>query len=98
MNLTPSFNTLAEAELSDAVDHYEGESPGLGAVFLAAVERAVADLVEYPESAPVLSGPYRKKVLTRFPFNLIYRLKRNEIRILAVAHQRRRPYYWLGRS
>ncbi len=98
MNRTPSFNTLAEAELGDAVDHYEGESPGLGSAFLAAVERAVADLVEYPESAPVLSGPYRKKVLTRFPFNLIYRLKRNEIRILAVAHQRRRPYYWLGRS
>jgi plasmid stabilization system protein ParE len=93
-----SFNSLAEAELSDAVDYYEQESPGLGAAFLAAVEHAVTDLVEYPESAPVLSGPYRKKVLSRFPFNLIYRLKGNEIRILAIAHQRRRPYYWLGRT
>jgi toxin ParE1/3/4 len=98
VNLSASFNTLAEADLSDAVDQYEGESPGLGSAFLAAVERAVADLVEYPEIAPILSGPYRKKVLLRFSYNLIYRIKRNEIRILAVAHQRRRPYYWLGRA
>ena len=98
MTFAASFNSLAEAELSDAVDHYEQESPGLGTAFLAAVEHAVTDLVEYPESAPVLSGPYRKKVLSRFPFNLIYRVKKNEIRILAIAHQRRRPYYWLGRT
>jgi len=86
-----SFNSLAEAELNDSVDHY-------GTAFLATVEQAITDLVEYPESAPVLSGPYRKKVLSRFPFNLIYRIKGNEVRILAVAHQRRRPYYWLGRA
>ena len=98
MTFAASFNSLAEAELSDAVDSYEQGSPGLGAAFLAAVERAVTDLVEYPESAPVLSGPFRKKVLSRFPFNLIYRIKSDEIRILAVAHQRRRPYYWLGRT
>ena len=98
MTFAASFNTLAEAELSDAIDDYEQGSSGRGAAFLAAVERAIADLLAYPESAPVLSGPFRKKVLTRFPYNLIYRIKGNEIRILAVAHQRRRPYYWLGRA
>ena len=98
MTFAASFNTLAEAELSDALDDYEQASPGRGAAFLATVERAVTDLVAYPESAPVLSGPYRKKVLSRFPYTLIYRIKGNEIRILAVAHQKRRPYYWLGRA
>jgi plasmid stabilization system protein ParE len=40
----------------------------------------------------------RRFVLPRFPYSLIYRhLGADEVRILAVAHQKRRPRYWTGR-
>jgi toxin ParE1/3/4 len=98
VSFSASFNSFAEAELKEAFDHYEKESAGLGEAFLAAVEDAVASLLEHPQAAPVLREPYRKKALFRFPYNIIYRVKVDEVRILAVPHKRRRPFYWLGRT
>lgn len=98
MSRFASFNSLAEAELSEAVTYYELESSRLGAALLEIVEQAVAGLLEYPESGPVLRGSYRKRVLRRFPFSLIYRINGEEVRILAVAHHRRRPFYWSSRG
>jgi toxin ParE1/3/4 len=37
-------------------------------------------------------------VLNRFPFALIYRIERDEVQILAVAHHSRRPGYWRERE
>ncbi len=33
----------------------------------------------------------------RFPYSLVYSVRPNEIRIVAVAHQKRRPFYWRAR-
>jgi toxin ParE1/3/4 len=92
-----SFNVLADGELTDAVAFYELEAEGLGAALLDIVEDAVADLRKFPESGEVLKGSYRRKVLRRFPFSLIYRINDREVRILAVMHHKRRPFYWQGR-
>ena len=35
--------------------------------------------------------------MQRFPFNVLYREAGNTVQVLAVAHHRRRPGYWLGR-
>jgi toxin ParE1/3/4 len=32
-----------------------------------------------------------------FPYNVIFREVDGSIQVLAVAHHRRRPLYWLGR-
>jgi hypothetical protein len=36
--------------------------------------------------------------LQRFSFNLVYRNFRGEAVVVAVAHKRRRPGYWRGRT
>ena len=36
-------------------------------------------------------------VCSTFPYALFYSLYAQEVRILAVAHQRRRPFYWEDR-
>lgn len=97
MRLAASFNPMAEDELGDAVAFYELEAEGLGAALLDIVEHAVGQLLEFPHSGAMMRGPYRKKVLHRFPFSLIYTLKGDEIRILAMMHHKRRPFYWRGR-
>jgi plasmid stabilization system protein ParE len=33
----------------------------------------------------------------RFPYSVFYRLREDHVRILAVAHQKRRPFYWRKR-
>lgn len=98
MSRRPSFNRLARQELLEAMAYYEAEASGLGDRFLSAVEKVVAELVEFPESAPIVRRDIRRKLVPRFPYSLLYKRRGEEIRILAVAHQKRRPFYWVGRS
>jgi toxin ParE1/3/4 len=94
-----TFNPLAELELGEAVEFYDQARRGLGDSFLHEVERAIAFLERYPEAAPKVGRKVRRFVLPRFPYSLIYRhLGGGQTRILAVAHQKRRPRYWTGRN
>lgn len=93
-----SFHDLAKVELNEAAQYYEAETPGLGAAFLAEVERSIATLIEHPESGPVVRGFVRRRVLRRFPYGLLYRVRSDQIRILAVMNLKRRPAYWIGRE
>jgi plasmid stabilization system protein ParE len=52
---------------------------------------------EFPDAAPVIRGQIRKKLIAKFPYSVIYSVHPDEIRILAVAHQKRRPFYWRSR-
>jgi plasmid stabilization system protein ParE len=92
-----SFHESAEAEVNEAADFYDLEDPGLGNVFLDEVERAIEAIAQYPEAAPLIRGGVRKKSLLKFPYSLLYSVRPHEIRLLAVAHQKRRPFYWRGR-
>jgi toxin ParE1/3/4 len=98
--VTPTYSYAPEAreELLEAIQYYENESPGLGAAFLAAVQEGLEYLLQFPKSAPILSGKVRRKVLNRFSYSLLYSLRGEEIRILAVMNQKRRPFYWRGRE
>jgi plasmid stabilization system protein ParE len=92
------FNPLAERELAEAIQYYDEQSPGLGQRFLEEVEHALTFIRRHPEAAPRVLGSVRRLVLPRFPYNLLYRpLKSGDLRILAVAHQKRHPGYWVGR-
>jgi toxin ParE1/3/4 len=97
VSLTFSLAPEARRELFETIQYYESESPGLGEAFLRVVEEGVSQLLAFPESAPVLRGRVRRKVLRRFPYSLLYSIREGEIRILAVMNQKRRPFYWLGR-
>jgi plasmid stabilization system protein ParE len=97
MSRSPRFDAAAERELNEAVDFYEIESPGLGEVFLTEVEHALAQVTVFPEAAEPLRDGVRRRLLRTFPYALLYSLRSDEVRILAVAHQRRRPFYWEDR-
>ena len=93
-----SFNELAERELNDAAQYYERERTGLGTAFLDEVDRVAAMILEYPEAIPAVLVGVRRKLCERFPYALLYSIRGDEIRILAVMNLRRRPGYWAGRA
>lgn len=96
---TVIFHPLAEQELVDAATYYEQQKRGLGLEYLQEVENAVNFLIRYPEAGSKVRGSVRRLVLPKFPYSLLYRiLEDGQIRILAVAHHRRRPQYWLKRE
>jgi len=36
--------------------------------------------------------------LRRFPFGIIYYSRGEELRVIALAHHRQKPGYWVGRK
>ena len=87
-----------ERELNEAAQYYELERVGLGSAFLNEVQRCVVSISEHPESGRIVLGGIRRRILRRFPYGLLYSLKADGIRILAVMNLKRRPAYWVGRE
>jgi plasmid stabilization system protein ParE len=93
-----SFHRLAEEELYEVAQYYETVSRGLGAAFVEEAERALQQILEHAKSAPEVSRGVRRKLIRRFPYGILYSIKGDEIRILAIMNLKRRPFYWRGRS
>ena len=91
------FHDLAQSELNEAAAYYARVRPGLGDAFLAEVEGAVDALVASPLAGTAVENDVRWWLVRRFPYSVLYRVRDDHIRILAIAHQKRRPFYWRGR-
>ena len=94
----PEFHRLADFELNEAALYYDLEEPGLGTAFLEEVERCLEAIQAAPEAGAILRDSVRRRLLRRFPYALLYKIKPSGIRILAVMNLRRRPTYWVGRE
>jgi toxin ParE1/3/4 len=96
------FTREAAEELEQAAAWYEEECSGLGARFINATENALTLLKEdFPPLVPVHGEAGKKGVkqvlLHKFPFSLIVLPGKDEMIVVAVAHQHRRPFYWSDR-
>jgi toxin ParE1/3/4 len=92
------FHPLAEQELLNAVSYYEQQEAGLGLDYLGEVEHAVNFLVRYPEAGAEVRNAICRLTLPKFPYSLLYRVVEEQIRVLAVAHHKRKPEYWVNRQ
>ncbi len=91
------FSKCAKQELDDATRYYEIEYEGLGKRFREEVRKAAKRISEYPEAWSVERGEVRKCILHKFPYKLLYAIEKDHIFIIAVAHQHRKPDYWVER-
>lgn len=91
------FSDLAKQELDDAVDYLEMEFEGLGESLKNEVKLAAERVARYPLAWSVERGEVRRCLLHRFPYKLLYSIEANHILIIAVAHQHRKPDYWIDR-
>ena len=87
----------AELEILDAVSFYKTRAGDLASNFYAEFKRAREEIAAFPELWGAAGGGYRRKLLVRFPYGVIYRIEGDEILIVALAHTSRRPGYWRGR-
>ncbi|WP_375755750.1 type II toxin-antitoxin system RelE/ParE family toxin [Corallococcus exercitus] len=93
----------AEPELRDIDRWYENRREGLGDAFILAVEQAKNHIQEHPDRWPLWPNlrhtpPIRRFLLPEYPFALPYLVRDEDVVVLAVAHLRRRPDYWLPRA
>ena len=92
------FHPEAEVEHLETVAYYEDRQPGLGASYLAEFASALERVCQAPSRYPVDRQPDIRRIrLRRFPFTILFRESEGTVQVLAVAHHRRRPLYWLSR-
>ena len=88
----------AEEELAQAAEWYESKRAGLGVELVAIVDRAFDEIRDAPLSFALWRSdrPYRRKILKRFPYVVFFRAESDTIEVVAVAHAKRRPGFWLA--
>ena len=89
------ISEFAQKELEDAVLYYELELYGLGRKFKEEVRKAIKRIKKYPTSWPPERGEVRKCFVSKFPYKILYSIQKQNIIILAIAHQHRKPGYWI---
>ena len=93
-----SFNAEALAEAEEATHWYRdngGSSPSRA--FTQELRRVVRLAAEQPGVGNAgLHGTVRL-YFKRFPYTLVFRIQGESVRVIAIAHQSRRPGYWVGR-
>lgn len=94
----PQFHPKARAEFENSALFYDGKFPGLGLEFAAEVKTAVAFAYSHPEAGAPVAEDFRRVIVRRFPYWVVYRSQGARIYIIAVAHQRRKPNYWNDRT
>jgi hypothetical protein len=91
------FLAAARVELAEAISHYDLQREKLADEFLLEFRHAVEKIRSRPRAYPKVTRKFRRHILDRFPYSIIYQPEADRIVIIAVAHLHRRPRYWRGR-
>ncbi len=91
------YLAVAREEIREAADYYAAISPDLGKAFRLELRQLMRLVTTMPLAWPVSGDGTRKCLLTRFPYLVIYAPLPNELLVLAVGHQHRRPDCWRER-
>ncbi len=86
---------IEEAEV--AARWYRERSPRVAKRFVDELNQVIDRILEAPRRWPRSTNGTRKLNLPCFPFAVVYWETEDHIRILAVAHGRRRAGYWKHR-
>jgi len=98
--MTPfRFHREARAEQQLAVETYTLRSLDVGDRFERALSYCLRLICDEPETWPLWRGRpgIRSHRVRGFPYRMIYVIRDGRVFIVAVAHGRRRPGYWLPR-
>ncbi|MGY4828210.1 type II toxin-antitoxin system RelE/ParE family toxin [Sphaerotilaceae bacterium SBD11-9] len=89
----------AEQDIQEAAAFYAREgSPLVAARFVAEFKRLTALLVEHPDIGSPRGNGSRGFSMSVFPYTVIYRTAADEIKILVVKHDSKKPGFGGKRS
>ncbi|MCI0378281.1 MAG: type II toxin-antitoxin system RelE/ParE family toxin [Gemmataceae bacterium] len=93
------LHPLAQTELDEACAYYEEKKAGLGLDLLAEAERVFQSIAKNPSAFGYYRATrFRKRVVNRFPYLVIYRERDDYVWVVAIAHAKRKPEYWMDRT
>lgn len=94
-----SLHPEAESDLREAAEYYrERAGVAMAQALLGDFERSIAWLLDRPLLGALWLHGKRRLVMRHFPYSITYTVAAQEVQVLAVAHQSRRPGYWRKRK
>jgi plasmid stabilization system protein ParE len=87
----------ATDELTEAVDWYKLQRPGLGKQFLSTIRRVIRSVAANPKMHAVVYKDVRKAVVPVYPYIVLYREEQGELVVVSVFHTSRDPAEWQSR-
>jgi toxin ParE1/3/4 len=91
------LHPAAVEEAEAAARWYRERSARAAKRFVEELNQVIDRILEAPHRWPLGTYGTRKLNFPCFPFSVVYWESEDHIRILAVAHGRRRPGYWKNR-
>jgi toxin ParE1/3/4 len=88
----------AEREIEEAAEFYERQgSPRVATKFIAEFKRMVALIAQHPHIGAPRQAGCRGLRMKVFPYTVVYRVTAEEVKVLVVKHDRKRPGYGSSR-
>jgi len=91
------FDPAALDDFIQAVKYYDKQQNDLGSRFKENVETALESIVRMPLGYRLLKPPFRRCLVSKFPYGIIFTIEAEFIYVVAIAHAKRKPYFWPGR-
>ena len=88
----------AAEELNDAIEYYEEKHAGLGLRMMDEIDKHIQWIQDNVKTPRIHKGGYRRVNLKIFPYYIAYMFHKNILWILAIAHNHRKPEYWIDRK
>lgn len=84
----------AKRHIRQATKWYERQQPGLGYRFVDCVTTDMERSNSASFRRPIIQDDVRISILRQFPYLVLYRVRVDQIRVLAVLHTGRDPQSW----
>jgi len=84
-------------DLEGSFNWYEDQLNGLGYQFLDELESGFTAIKNFPDTWANFQYGFKRYILNRFPFSIIYTVSNDQIFVIAIMHNSRKPGYWVDR-
>lgn len=94
----PPFHRRARREFDEALDLLATESPASARRLVERTQATIRMLRQFPKAGRPVGHLNRRFPIRPFPYHLIYFPGEEDIYVVAYAHERQMPGYWVNRS
>ena len=81
----------AERDVDQVYDWYESQRIGRGEDFMVRLEACFHSIVRSPEMYAEIRKPFRRALIRKYPYAVIYEYRNPDVWILAVFHMSQEP-------
>ncbi len=92
------FHPSVQRDIDEAMGFYGAITEALADEFWNEVQQTLREIHERPEAHHFDKSGLRRVNLSQFPYNILYVIKEDRIRVQVIRHNSRRPGYGMRRK